>query len=105
MHIGNVGFINKNGKKEIQLIDFGMTFSKSVPKLDIIQLIRVNHFEVKNIHNRDIFDKFVREMALNWYDFTFPVFKKNKKIDSETVNILECLLRAERRRASEFCQY
>jgi len=105
MHIGNVGFIKKNGKKEIQLIDFGMTFSKSLPKLDIIQLIRVNHFGVKNIHNRDIFDKFVREMALNSYDFTFPEFKKNNKIDSQTVNILECLLRAERRRASEFSQY
>jgi len=90
LHIGNIGLNFKDGKFEIKLIDYGFSMTREFVELDILQLIRVTHFTVKN-PNRDIVDRIVRTKAKDMFGLEYPEFQTigTNDIDGKTLDKIE----------------
>ena len=89
-HIGNIGLVVTGGELEIKLIDYGFSMKRAFVELDILQLIRVTHFKVRN-SNRNRVDQIVRRKAKDMFGLTYPEFTNGNKIDKEVFNEIESI--------------
>ena len=90
-HIGNIGLVVIDGEMEVKLIDYGFSMKKAFVELDIIQLIRVTHFKVRN-SNRDRVDQIIRRKAKDMFGLTYPEYTIiGNTLDNKTLDKIESI--------------